>query len=136
MVWVVGYERLLLVKVGAVVSITTICSFEYPDEPVFTPTTVARALKVCVPAEIFAGGEKEYAPVFAAVAEPRGVVLPSMYMYTVAPASATPVISGVRSFVGVAAITDGVATITGTGKNQETTSDAGPSFPRISIAVT
>ena len=63
-------------------------------------------------------------------------MLPSMYRYTVAPASATPVISGVRSFVGETATTDGVATNTGTGRNHETTSDTGPSLPRISTAVT
>ena len=48
---------MLLVKVGAVVSMRTICSFEKPEDPVFTPTTVARALNVWVPAEIFDGGE-------------------------------------------------------------------------------
>ena len=91
---------------------------------------------MCVPAEIFDGGENEYVPVLLAVTEPRGVVLPFMYTYTVAPASATPVTSGVRSLVGDTAVTDGVATITGTGKYHETTSDAGPSLPRWSIAVT
>ena len=126
----------MLVNVGAVVSMRTICSFEKPEEPVFTPTTTARARNVWVPAVMFDGGEKEYAPVFAAVTEPSGVALPSMYRYTVAPASATPVISGVRSFVGETATTDGVATNTGTGRNHETTSEAGPSLPRLSTAVT
>ena len=78
-VWVVGYERLLLVKVGAVVSMSTICSFEKPEDPVFRPETIARALNVWVPAEIFDGGENEYSPVFDAVTEPSGVALPSMY---------------------------------------------------------
>ena len=75
-------------------------------------------------------------PFTAAVTEPSGVELPSMKMKTVAPASAIPVISGVTSLVGEATTTDGVATMTGNGRIHETTSEAGPSLPRISIAVT
>ncbi|CAB4654142.1 unannotated protein [freshwater metagenome] len=57
-------------------------------------------------------------------------------MYTVAPASAAPVISGVRSLVGEVTTTVGVATNTGTGNIHEMTSDAGLSLPRRSTAVT
>ena len=39
-VWVVGYERLLLVKVGAVVSMSTICSFEKPEDPETPPPEI------------------------------------------------------------------------------------------------
>ena len=38
---------------------TTFVSYEYPDEPVLTPLTVARALNVCTPAAMFDGGENE-----------------------------------------------------------------------------
>ena len=50
---------MLLEKDGAVVSMTTFVSYEYPDEPVLIPLTVARALNVCTPAAILDGGENE-----------------------------------------------------------------------------
>ena len=117
-------------------SILTVISYENPDEPVLTPDTVALARKVWTPALISLLGEKLYAPEESAVVDPSGVVDPSINMRTVAPASATPVISGVRSLVGVTATIDGVATMTGTGKIHDTTFEAGLSFPRISTAVT
>jgi hypothetical protein len=130
-----GANREMLVRVGAVVSISTDAEFENPDVPVFTPVTTARALKVCVPAAMFDGGVNVYAPPLATV-EPSGVELPSRYTYTVAPVSAAPVTSGVRSFVGVATTTVGVATNTGTGNIHEMMFDAGLSLPRRSTAVT
>ena len=53
-------------------------SAETPDEPVFSPDTVARALKVRMPDVRFDDGEKAYAPELSATVDPRGVVLPSM----------------------------------------------------------
>ena len=54
-----GANREILVSDGAVVSMSTLAEFEKPDVPVFTPVTTARALKVCVPAEMFDGGVNE-----------------------------------------------------------------------------
>jgi hypothetical protein len=71
-----GESREMLVSDGAVVSMSTEAEFENPDVPVFTPVTTARALKVCVPAEMFDDGENVYAPLIAVV-EPSGVELPS-----------------------------------------------------------
>jgi hypothetical protein len=71
-----GANREILVSDGAVVSMSTEAEFENPDVPVFTPVTTARALKVCVPAEMFDDGENVYAPLLAVV-EPNGVELPS-----------------------------------------------------------
>jgi hypothetical protein len=132
----VGANREMLVRDGAVVSISTLAEFENPDVPVFTPVTTARALNVCVPAAIFDGGVNAYAPTLLATVEPSGVELPSRYTYTVAPASDAPVTSGVRSLVGVATTTVGVATNTGTGNIHEITLDAMLSLPRRSTAVT
>jgi hypothetical protein len=72
-----GANREILVSVGAVVSMSTEAEFENPDVPVFTPVTTARALKVCVPAEMFDDGENAYAPPLSATVEPSGVELPS-----------------------------------------------------------
>jgi hypothetical protein len=71
-----GANLEILVREGAVVSMSTEAEFEKPDVPVFTPVTTARALKVCVPAEMFDDGENVYAPLLAVV-EPSGVELPS-----------------------------------------------------------
>ena len=72
-----GANREMLVSDGAVVSMSTLAEFEKPDVPVFTPVTTARALNVCVPAAIFAGGVNAYAPTLLATVEPSGVELPS-----------------------------------------------------------
>jgi hypothetical protein len=72
-----GANREILVSDGAVVSMSTLAEFEKPDVPVFTPVTTARALNVCVPAAMFAGGVNAYAPTLLATVEPSGVELPS-----------------------------------------------------------
>jgi hypothetical protein len=131
-----GTCRRTLVNVGAVVSILMVSSEDTPDDPVLTPDTVARALKVRRPGVRFDDGENEYAPKLSATVDPSGVLLPSMKMRTVAPASAAPVMSGVRSLVGVTPVIDGVTTMMGMGSIHDTTSDAGLSFPRKSTAVT
>jgi hypothetical protein len=131
-----GANREILVREGAVVSMSTEAEFENPDVPVFVPETTARALNVCVPAEIFDGGVNAYAPTSLAIVDPNGVELPSRYTYTVAPTSAAPVTWGVRSLVGVATTTVGVVTNTGTGNVHEMMFDAALSLPRRSTAVT
>jgi hypothetical protein len=131
-----GANREMLVSDGAVVSMSTEAEFENPDVPVFAPVTIALALNVCVPAPMLDDGEYAYAPTLLATVEPSGVELPSRYTYTVAPASAAPVTSGVRSLVGVATTTVGVVTNTGTGNVHEMMFDARLSLPRRSTAVT
>ena len=131
-----GTCRRTLDNVGAVVSMLMDNSDDTPDDPVFAPDTVARALNVRRPGVRSDGGENEYAPLLSATVEPSGVLLPSMKIKTVAPASAAPVMSGVRSLVGVTPTIDGVITMMGIGRIQDTTSDAGLSFPRRSTAVT
>ena len=73
-----GACRRTLVNVGAVVSMVMGKSDETPDDPVFTPDTVARALKVRRPGVRSDDGEKAYAPELSATVDPSGVLLPSM----------------------------------------------------------
>ena len=91
---------------------------------------------MCEPTDRSVEGVNEKFPPLSAVVVPRAVVLPFKKMLTVAPASVTPVIVGVKSFVGELPISDGVVTRTGIGSDQDVVFELALSLPCSSTART
>ena len=131
-----GTLRVIVLRRGAVVSIRTV----QPREKLLLlvlPPDVKLAIAVITrsPAPNGLVGVNEYVASPATITEGDWAT-PSMYTVTVAPGSATPVMVGVVSLVGVGVITDGVVTKVGTGNVQARIVEGPLSLPRVSTATT